>query len=249
MSDHVCDKIAEMLLESKMTLVLTGAGISTESGIPDFRSPKTGLWEKVDPMEALSADVLYNNPKKFYNLGFKILTSMIGAKPNRAHFILAEMEKEGLIEGIVTQNIDNLHYDAGSRNIMEVHGHLRSGHCIRCWKSYKFEDMIKKVDEGEIPPLCTCGSMIRPDVVMFGDNLPESFSRAWELSEKCDLMVVIGSSLQVGPVNQLPALAKRLIIINYGQTMYDSIADVVYRESASVGLEKVYKRLQEIKNK
>jgi NAD-dependent deacetylase len=246
MPDMICDRIARMIVSSRDTVVLTGAGISTESGIPDFRSPGTGIWQKVDPMEALSTDILYGDPKRFYDIGFKILSSMKGAKPNKAHILLAAMEREGLISGIITQNIDSLHNEAGSRNIMEVHGHIRAGHCIKCGKTYKFDEIESKVDSGEIPPRCTCGGMLRPDVVMFGDNLPECFNRAWEISGRCELMVVIGSSLQVGPVNQLPGLAQKVVIINYGETAYDNLADVIYREKASAALSKIYDKIQEI---
>lgn len=247
MLDNICDKIARMILGSKLTVVLTGAGVSTESGIPDFRSAGTGLWEKVDPMEALSVDILFKNPRKFYNEGFKILTSMRNAKPNPAHIILGQMEMEGLIIGIVTQNIDNLHFQAGSKNIMEVHGHIRTGHCIECEKVYEFGTFIEKVDKGEVPPLCLCGGMLRPDVILFGDNLPECFNKAWDISSNCDLMVVIGSSLQVGPVNHLPSLAKHLVIINSGETMYDKKADILCRDKASRALNNIYTRIQEIK--
>lgn len=243
----IFERIASMILESRLTLVLTGAGISTESGIPDFRSPGTGLWEKLDPMEALSTDVLYNDPAKFYNEGFKILTSMKNAKPNDAHIILAKMEDEGLISGIVTQNIDNLHFEAGSKNIMEVHGHIRYGHCIKCGKTYAFEIIENRVLHGDIPPLCLCGGLIRPDVIFFGDNLPDCFNKAWEISSTCDLMIVVGSSLQVGPVNYLPGLAKRLIIINSGETMYDGKAEVLCRELATTALNNIYNIIREIK--
>lgn len=247
MSDSVFDRIANMMVDSRGTIVLTGAGISTESGIPDFRSPNTGLWNRMDPMEALSTDVLYGDPVKFYHTGFKILTSMKGAKPNEAHRILAKMEQQGLIEGIVTQNIDNLHYQAGSKNIMEVHGNIRTGHCIECGKSYAFDEIESKVASGEIPPKCTCGGMIRPDVVMFGDSLPECFNDAWEQSARSELMLVVGSSLQVSPVNYLPKLAKKLVIINIGETMYDKSADVLCPEKASYALTEIYDRIRETK--
>lgn len=247
MSDYIYERIANLMAGSNMTVVLTGAGISTESGIPDFRSPGTGLWEKVDPMEALSADVLYNNPKKFYETGFNIIKSMQGAKPNEAHMVLAAMEKQGIIDCIVTQNIDNLHHEAGSKNVMEVHGSIGTGHCIKCGKTYKLIEMEDKVDNGQVPPLCICGGVIRTDVVLFGDSLPDCFNTALEKSARCDLMVVVGSSLQVGPVNYLPSLAKKLVIINRGETMYDKQADILCSEKASVALKNIYKYIQEIK--
>jgi NAD-dependent deacetylase len=247
MVESLYEEIARMIIESRMTVVLTGAGISTESGIPDFRSPGSGLWEKIDPMEALSAHVLYGNPVKFYSVGFKILTSMKNAKPNEAHILLTRMEKENLIHGIITQNIDNLHFQAGSKNILEVHGHIRSGHCVKCGTSHEFSEIEDKVDHGEIPPLCNCGGMIRPDVVLFGDNLPECFNSAWELAKKCDLMIVIGSSLQVSPVSYLPGFARKLVIINSGETPYDDKADVLCRDKASYALSNIYNKIQEIR--
>lgn len=247
MPDDVYKVIGGLMIKSRMTVVLTGAGISTESGIPDFRSPGTGLWSNTDPMEVLSRDVLYKNPVKFYNEGFKLLVAMTRAKPNTAHFILAKMESEKLVHCIITQNIDNLHYQAGSKHIMEVHGHLRTAHCIKCKGIYGFEELLAKVDNGEIPPLCNCGGMLRPDVVLFGDNLPHCINDAWDMAGKCDLMIVIGSSLQVAPVSNLPGLAKRLVIINIGDTSYDEKADILCREKASTALDKIYYSIQKIK--
>lgn len=247
MTTELYNRIASLIIESPMTLVLTGAGISTESGIPDFRSPGTGLWEKVDPMEALSSDVLYNEPHKFYSMGFKILTSMKDAKPNEAHYKLAQMERQDLIDGIITQNIDNLHYEAGSISVYEVHGTIKTGHCLRCGLRYNLEDIEQKVCRGEVPPLCPCGGIIRTDVVLFGDNLPECFNKAWIKAMKCHLMIVIGSSLQVAPVNYLPGLAKKLVIINSGETTYDNKASVICHEKASIALNKIYNAIQEIR--
>lgn len=238
--------IARLMVESRMTVVLTGAGISTESGIPDFRSPKTGLWEKIDPMKALSCDALYNNPKEFFTTGFKILNGMRNSKPNKAHYILSQMEHEGLISAVITQNIDNLHYEAGSKNVLEVHGNTRTCHCIKCKKVYDFSTVSDRVKGGEIPPLCSCKALIRPDVVLFGDSLPQCFDKALDISQKCDLMIVVGSSLQVAPVDYLPGLAKRLVIINIGETLYGKKADVVYNEKASTALENIYNEIQEI---
>jgi len=230
------EKAAEMIINSKSVVVLTGAGISTESGIPDFRSPGTGLWEKIDPMEALSTEVLYNNPQKFYSFGFKLLLSMQDAEPNKAHYILAEMEKQGLIDLIVTQNIDNLHQKAGSERVYEVHGHTRTMSCDKCGEKYDLSVIWKRVEAGEIPPKCRCRGIIRPDVVLFGDMLPQCFFDSVEAVEKADLLIVIGSSLSVSPVNHLASICKRLIIINVGETFYDYKADIIMRESASKAL-------------
>lgn len=243
----IYEKIAQKIIDSSMTIVLTGAGISTESGIPDFRSPGTGIWERIDPMEALSTNILYGDPKKFYSIGFKILSEMKGAKPNKAHYIIAKMEAEKLVHGLITQNIDSLHYAAGSRAMMEVHGHIRSGHCMKCGKLYSFSELENKVCSGEIPPRCTCKGVIRPDVVLFGDSLPECFEKALELSKRCDLMIVVGSSLQVSPVNYLPGLAKELVIINSGETTCDNRAEIICREKASSALTAIYDKIQEKK--
>jgi NAD-dependent deacetylase len=242
--DEKIKKVARMIKANKKIWVLTGAGISTESGIPDFRSPKTGLWEKVSPME-LSKEILFNNPERFYKVGFKFLTAMGQVKPNRGHEILADMEKEGYISGIITQNIDNLHKKAGSKIIFEVHGHTRSGYCLKCGHRMSLGDIETKVEEGEIPPKCTiCSGTIRPDVVMFGDLLPECFERAWHEVQQSDVLMVIGSTLEVSPVNQLAGICNQLIIINLEPTIYDHQADVVIHSKASKALEAIYKGLK-----
>ncbi|MGE5633502.1 MAG: SIR2 family NAD-dependent protein deacylase [Caulobacteraceae bacterium] len=230
------EKAADMILKSKSTVVLTGAGISTESGIPDFRSPGSGLWEEVDPMEALSTGVLYDKPAKFYSMGFKILTSMKDAEPNKSHYCLAEMESMGLVDLIVTQNIDNLHYKAGSKRVYEVHGNTRTCSCDNCGEEYDIALIEKRVSEGEIPPKCRCRGIIRPDVVLFGDMLPQCFYDSIREVEAADLLIVIGSSLSVSPVNHLADICRRLIIINLGETYYDHKADIIIREKISGAL-------------
>ncbi len=238
-------RVAKLIKNSSKTMVLTGAGISTESGIPDFRTPNTGLWEKVDPMEALSTSVLYNNPKKFYNEGFKMLLGMTEAEPNRAHFALAEMERLGYIKGVITQNIDNLHYRAGSKYILEVHGNTREGSCMECGNKVELEVLTDKVNNGEIPPKCdNCGGILRPDVVFFGDMLPEDFEISLHEVETSDLLIVIGSSLTVSPVNYLPQVAKEFVIINVGPTAMDSFAEVKIEESAGKTLEAILDELE-----
>lgn len=238
-------KAAQLIKESKNVCVLTGAGISTESGIPDFRSPDSGLWKKIDPMEALSTGVLLNDPKKFYEIGFKILTSMKDSKPNKSHEILAKMEQKGYISLLVTQNIDNLHKRAGSKHVLEVHGHVRSGFCMGCNKEMVFSDIEEKVKKGEIPPKCSiCGGVVRPNVVMFGDSLPPCFDEAWKEVENGELLIVIGSSLAVGPVNYLAQICKKLMIINVGPTSYDHRASLIINGKASEILEKIYEELE-----
>ena len=237
-------RAANIIRKSKNTIVLTGAGISTESGIPDFRSPDTGLWSKIDPMEALSTKILFENPRKFYNTGFKIISSMKDAKPNKAHEILARMEHKGIIQLIITQNIDNLHFRAGSKKVYEVHGNSRSYTCMSCNKSYDIRDIEKKVEKDEVPPKCLCGGIIRPEVVMFGDMLPDCFYKGMTEVQNADLLIAIGTSLTVYPVSQLAEICKKLIIINFGSTAYDYRSDVVINDNISESLSKIYNILE-----
>lgn len=235
----IYQKAAELIKNSRGVVILTGAGVSTDSGIPDFRSPGSGLWEKVDPMEALSSDVLYNSPRKFYSLGFNIITSMIDAVPNKAHYLITKLEELRLADLVVTQNIDGLHQKAGSRNVYEVHGTTATCSCDKCGEKYDTALIRKRVDAGEVPPRCRCRGIIRPDVVLFGDMLPECFYKSIEQVENSELLIVIGSSLSVAPVNHLADICKRLIIINIGDTFYDTRCDLKINENIASALEKI----------
>ncbi|MCX7656042.1 MAG: NAD-dependent deacylase [Treponemataceae bacterium] len=225
-------------------LVLTGAGISTESGIPDFRSPGSGLWEQMDPMETLSVQVLMGRPQEFYVKGFRLLTSMKDALPNSAHQILARLEEAGYIQGVITQNIDNLHHRAGSTRIWEVHGNTRDAYCLSCRWRGPLSTLEQQVLVGSIPPHCPlCGKIARPAVVLFGDPMPAAFNEALEMVKKADFLLVVGSSLSVYPVAYLPELVKQLVIINLTPTPQDYRAAVVIHEKASRALGEIYKRL------
>ena len=240
------NKIAALIKKSDGFYALTGAGISTESGLPDFRSPGTGIWEKVDPMKTSSAQVLENNPKLFFEAGFQRFMTLQNAQPNQGHYVLAKMEKMKLLKGLVTQNIDGLHYKAGSRKIWEVHGHLRTGHCMNCKYSYPFDFMSKQLMQGNNPPLCKkCQGIVRPDVVLFGDPMGEDFFEAEKtLARKCDLLMVIGSSLTVYPVASLPYYVSNLIIINAQPTPMDEKAQVVIRDKSSHVLSKILEAIE-----
>lgn len=225
-------KAAELILNSKKTFALTGAGISTESGIADFRS-STGYYSKMDPAMALSKDVLLGNPKRFYKEGYLILTDLNEKEPNKGHLALAKLEEIGKLNGIITQNIDNLHTKAGSKNVYEVHGETRGIHCMSCGKEYPFKVMKNKVEKGEIPPKCDeCGGVLRPNVVMFGDMMPDAFQKALAELYSTELLIVVGSSLTVSPVNFLPDYAEKLIIINNDPTPQDRKAEVVFNRSS-----------------
>jgi len=238
------ENAAKLIRACRKVFVLTGAGISTESGLPDFRSPGTGLWEKIDPTQYSTAQVLYHDPEKFYQYGFSRFRTLSQAEPNRAHKALSWLEEKGIISGIITQNIDGLHKKAGSRAVWEVHGHLRTGYCVSCYREYPFEVLMNQLDNGKIPPVCDCGSMLRPSVVLFGDALGEEFFRAeQELSRGCELMIVAGSSLKVFPVASLPHRASRLIIINLQPTPYDREAEFLFQENCGDALESLVKQI------
>ncbi len=229
------ERAAALIKQSSGFYSLTGAGLSTESGIPDFRTPGTGIWENIDPIKTASVEVLENDPRLFYEAAFNRFAHITLAEPHAGHYALAKMEEMGYLKGLVTQNIDGLHVKAGSRKIWEVHGHLRSGYCQGCKKRYSFEELVQQVELKRIPPLCrNCFDVLRPDVVLFGDPMPALFYEAEDtLRRNCDLMLSAGSSLVVYPVAYLPALAKKLIIINLMPTEYDSDAEIVIREKCS----------------
>jgi NAD-dependent deacetylase len=226
-------RLAGLLRESKCPTVLTGAGISTESGIPDFRSPETGLYSKMDPMEYLSAPVLKSNPAKFWKCFSELYGKSPGFRPNAGHASIAKLQKSGHVGTVVTQNIDGLHQRAGSVNVLEVHGHLRTVHCTGCGRSFELALAVDQVAGGAPVPECSdCGSLLRPDVVLFGDGMPADFVAACEAARSASLLLVIGSSLTVSPVNCLAFEARRLAIVNREPTPADGRAEVVIRGEA-----------------
>jgi NAD-dependent deacetylase len=220
----------------KRGVVLTGAGISTPSGIPDFRSPTTGLWAKYDPMEVASLGAFRYNPVKFY-AGLRGLASLVfNARPNAAHIALARLEVAGYIQTVITQNGDLLHQRAGSRNVLEVHGSFRTLSCGWCFLHVDAQDFIPPyLERGEVPLCPHCGHVLKPDLVLFGEQLPaDVWLKAQKASKECDLMIVAGSSLEVLPVAGLPMRAlengAHLILVNHSQTYLDVRADVVFHE-------------------
>lgn len=230
-------RLAGLIRSGGKVYALTGAGCSTESGLPDFRSPGTGLWEKVDPMKYSTSEVLYHDPVSFYNFGFPRFKDLSAAQPNAGHYALAELEQLGYIKGLITQNIDGLHFKAGSKRIWEVHGHLRTASCTGCGARHSFQTLIDKLDSGEIPPRCSCRSMIRPDIVLFGDSMSGPYFEAERaLQAGCDLLLAVGTSLTVYPVAGLPRLAQQLAIINLQPTPYDREAAVVIKENITTVL-------------
>lgn len=236
---------AELIKNSKKVFALTGAGISTESGIPDFRSD-SGYYKNFDPIRALSVDTMLGDPNRFYSEGYLILKDLNDRKPNAGHIALANLEKDGFLAGVITQNIDNLHFAAGSKNVYEVHGETRGVHCMKCGTEYDFNYLRDKVDNGEIPPKCyKCGGIVRSNVILFGDMMPDDFTRGTYELQDTELLIVVGSSLTVSPVNMLPKYVKNLIIINQTPTPEDDRAKFVFRESAGEVLSAIY---NEVKN-
>lgn len=226
------DALVDLLKSSRNAMVLTGAGISTESGIPDYRSKGTGLWEKVDPAKMASITFMLSHPEEFFSFNIPYWAKYAEAQPNAAHRIIAAMEAEGYIKGVITQNIDNLHYKAGSKNLFEVHGNLRTAHCINCANKYDFNDIVAQFYEGINPPRCEiCGSLVRPDVVLFGDPMNKDFYKALKEIKQCDFLLVVGSSLEVYPVAELPLYCRKFAIINRDPTPLDERAQIVIHDS------------------
>lgn len=223
--------VADLLLGSSHTVVLTGAGVSTESGIPDFRSPNSGFWTVVNP-ELFTIQGFKANPGEFYRAGLPFYKMLQAAESNAAHKVLAELEKRGLVKAIITQNVDGLHQKGGAKRVFEIHGTLSSVSCMHCGESADLEQVIADVEEGLLPPLCIeCGEPLKPDVVLFGEPLSPDYKQALEEAQKADLLMVVGSSMQVSPANKLPSYSDNLIIINRTPTFYDSQARVVIHES------------------
>jgi NAD-dependent protein deacetylase/lipoamidase len=238
------EHLASLIVEAQPCVVLTGAGVSTESGIPDFRS-RTGIWTKYDPMEYATIDAFRRDPAKVWDFYAKRLGVLADARPNAAHSALAELERRGLVEAVVTQNVDRLHQQAGSRRVLEVHGSIRSASCLLCGNREGFERMIEL---GPVPACAECGAVLKPDVVMFGELLPAGvMEEASELVLAARLLLVVGSSLEVYPVAGLPEDAlragARLAIVNRGPTPYDRRADLKIDGSAGETLASVVAEL------
>ncbi len=230
---------ADMLRVSRHAVALTGAGISTSSGIPDFRSPDNGIWEKYDPFEVASLSAFRYNPTNFYHWMRDLARVIFQAQPNPAHTSLARLEEMGIVQAIVTQNIDVLHQRAGSRHVLEVHGSMGSLTCTRCYHTFDVQLFLAAyLERGDIPHCPDCGAVLKPDMVLMGEQLPvRTWFKAVEVCKACDLMIVVGSSLEVLPVAGLPMRAlengARLILINRSKTYLDVRADVVLHLDAA----------------
>jgi NAD-dependent deacetylase len=225
-------RLAALIRSAGSVVALTGAGISVPSGIPDFRSPQTGLWANVDPMAVAHIDAFRRDPARFWSFYGQRFASLRGKRPNGAHHALVELERRGLLAGVVTQNIDGLHTAAGTRDLVEVHGSIATSSCLSCGSRYELEIVRGRLDaEPDGVPRCDCGDALKPDVVLFGELLPEAaLARASELAAQADVLLCVGSSLEVHPVAQLPAITLAgggsVGLVTKGPTPYDGDAAV-----------------------
>jgi NAD-dependent deacetylase len=220
--------LAELLRERQPCVVLTGAGMSTESGIPDFRSA-TGLWADVDPFEVASIDAFRRDPLRVWRWYGPRIRGLLAAEPNPGHLALAALERAGLVRGVVTQNIDTLHTRAGSVEVVEVHGSIRAFSCLACGGEETLEQVLAQLETREAPECAGCGTLLKPGVVMFGELLPAgAVERAERLAREAALLLVVGSSLQVWPVAGLPEETLRaggaVALLNLEPTPYDGSA-------------------------
>jgi len=240
---------AELFRKANRVVVLSGAGISTPSGIPDFRSEGTGLWSRDEPMEVASLSTFRTHPERFFDWFRPLAAQIFQAQPNAAHLALAGLEQTGMTQTIVTQNIDMLHQKAGSKHVIEMHGTLRTLSCSCCFKKFDSEGYVKQfIDNGTIPLCPNCNGILKPDVILFGEQLPQSaWFEAQNAARGCDLMVVAGSSLEVLPVAGLPMQVvdrgAHVIIINNSPTYRNVRADVVIMDDVATILPDIAKRV------
>jgi NAD-dependent deacetylase len=226
------ERLAALLRDAGSAVALTGAGISVPSGIPDFRSPGTGLWENVDPMEVAHIDAWRRDPERFWHFYGDRFQSLRDKRPNGAHAALVELERRGILDAVITQNIDMLHRKAGTRDLVEVHGTIEHSSCLGCSAQFPLDEVRARqaTDEHGVPR-CDCSRPLKPDVVLFGEFLPPgAMERAGELASAADVLLCVGSSLEVWPVAQLPEITRssggEVAIVTAGPTPYDDIAAV-----------------------
>jgi len=225
-------RLAGLIGEARSVVALTGAGISVPSGIPDFRSPGSGLWADVDPMEVAHIDAWRADPERFWRFYGGRFQALRDKEPNGAHRALVELERRGKLDAVITQNIDRLHRRAGTTELVEVHGTIDTSSCLACGAAYPLEDVQRRLVESPVSvPPCDCGRPLKPDVVLFGELLPTgALERAQALAASTDLLLCVGSSLEVHPIAQLPGVTRRsggeVAIVTAGPTPWDAHAVV-----------------------
>jgi NAD-dependent deacetylase len=246
---EMVEKAANILVHSKMTIALTGAGISVESGIPDFRSAG-GLWEKFDPAEYATIEAFRSNPEKVWEMLREMEDVVLRAKPNKAHIGLGELEKLDCLHHIITQNVDNLHQEGGAQNVIEYHGNSATLSCITCGRQYQAAEK-----RGEHVPKCACGSILKPDVIFFGEAIPpEAMNRSFQFATSAQALLVIGTSAVVSPANTIPEVAKqngaKIIEINKEEThLTSTLTDIFLQGSAGEIVSRLVEEVKRLKMK
>jgi len=250
--DVKTSNVADLIVRSNKIVVFTGAGVSTESGIPDFRSPG-GIWSKFDPEDFTIQKFVSDPESRRKQWEFLVNDGLFtNAQPNQAHIAVAELEKLGKLDSVITQNIDNLHQKAGNspEKVFELHGNMNWVKCLNCNKKYSMEHIRKRLQKGEEIPDCeNCNGMLKPDVVLFGEALPQDvMANAINHARNCDLFIVIGSSLIVSPASYIPAYAAeagaKLVIINMTTTTYDHVATEIISEKAGIVMQRILKNVK-----
>jgi len=238
---------ARRLASARHAIALTGAGVSTASGIPDFRG-RDGLWRKI-PSWKFTIDYFLEHPLEVWELYAARYKALKGAEPNPAHYALARLESLGVLKAIITQNIDGLHWKAGSRNVIELHGNIREAVCLSCGAVVPIEEALAMVEKGETPRCRRCGGLLKPNVILFGEPLPaDAVQKAFMLAERSDVILVAGSSLYVSPANQIPVVVKArggtVIAVNMGEIAYRDIIDILIEGRTETVLPEIARRVE-----
>jgi NAD-dependent deacetylase len=226
------ERLASLVRDAGSVVALTGAGISVPSGIPDFRSPGSGLWENVNPMEVAHIDAWRADPERFWHFYGDRFQTLEAKEPNGAHAALVELERRGKLDAIITQNIDRLHKRAGSQRLIEVHGSIDTSSCLTCGARFAISEVRERLAYSPISvPSCDCGEPLKPDVVLFGEWLPQgALEQAYALAAGADVLLCIGSSLEVHPIAQLPGVTRQnggtVALVTQGPTPWDGRAAV-----------------------
>lgn len=223
-------KIVDLLKNSNYAVTLTGSGVSDQEGTANFRSPGSGMWTMLDP-DDFTIQRFEENPNAFYEIGAPFFSMLENAEPGKAHQVLAELEKQGLIKAIITKNVDGLHQQAGAKNVLEIYGTLKSATCTQCELQVETSKITDKLEKGHLPRCPDCGEPLKPDVVFFGEELADDYDKAKEEINKADLVLVIGTMLVTSPARDLLADNNNLVIINTTSTSHDSRAKIVINEN------------------
>lgn len=220
---------ADAIKHSKKTVALTGAGISVGSGLMTFRG-RDGLWKRFDPAEVGSIETFHRYPERFWQFAREVGPQLLASKPNPAHLALAQLQRDGLLDWIITQNVDGLHQKAGAKNVIELHGSVSTTICTNCGSSAAAESLLSDLEASSVPACSKCGGQIKPDIVLFGEKLPErEYSRAVKEVQSCTLLLTVGTTMEVYPAAELPELARRkharIINVNPYPSEADQFAD------------------------